>query len=374
LKKRVVILITIGVICAFSGGVLAGISFEDKLQQVQEIISKGDMAATIEQLEKAPKGSLVNIAKIDLPGTGLDVSTSFLAGSPAHVLALAALNLQSGNEEKAESLFTQLLNTGIASYSGYLWDENGYNNRNLQPVMGTIARYYLYRKRPDRALAFVERMLVLQQEINTTAQRENGRIDSFGPMMLSSGILYTRERDVPMEEVVEFYTFAGIVYQRNNKMAQALPMYEKSVQILLDAMLASKNTNPGRSSDFYYLMQAYQNSDRKQDAERIKPIYEAMRTKEQNFNSEIVRQEQTKQALASLEALRDSLARRYPGYLAAADEALALVEQAGATKDQTKREVMLAEAQANMLSVIIQQNCELMEQNRAILEELKKKK
>lgn len=374
MKKRVLILIMIGVIGAFSGGVLAGISFEGKLQQVQDIISKGDLAAAIEQLEKAPKGSLTNIAKIDLPGSGLDVPASFLAGSPAHVLALAALNLQSGNEEEAENLFTQLLNTGVASYSGYLWDENGYNNRSLQPVLGSVARYYLYRKRPDRALAVVERMLVLQQEVNAKAQRENGRLDLFGPMMLASGILYTRERDVPMEEVVEFYTFAGVVYQRNNKMAQALPMYEKSVQMQLDAILASKNIKPGRSSDFFYLMQAYQNSDRKQDAERIKPIYEAMRSNEQNINSEKVRQEQTKQALASLEALRDSLARRYPGYLAAADEALALVEQAGATKDQAKRDTMLAEAQASMLSVLIQQNCELMEQNRAILEELKKKK
>lgn len=373
MKKRFIILIVIGVLGAFSGGVLAGISFEDKLQQVQDIIAKGDLAATIEQLEKAPKGSLTNIAQVDLPGTGLDVPLSFLAGSPAHVLALAALNLQSGNEEKAESLFVQLLNTGIASYGGYLWDENGYNNRSLQPILGSVARYYLYRKRPDRALVAVERMLVLQQEINAAAQRENGRINLFGPMVLASGILYTRERDVPMEEVVEFYTFAGIIYQRNNKMAQALPLYEKAVQLQLDAILANMNSNPGRSSDFFYLMQAYQQSGKKQEAERIKPVYEAMRAKEQNVNSEKVRQEQTKQALASLETLRDSLARRYPGYLAAADEALALVNQAGATKDQARRDAMLAEAQASMLSVLIQQNCELMEQNRAILEELKKK-
>lgn len=373
MKKKTVIAISVTMVLVFSGGVMAGLSIEDKLTRVSQMVEAGDVPGIIARLELTTSG-LMNIPSVTAPGTGVEIPTSFLAGSPAHSLALAGLYLKMGREDRAESLFERLRTTGLASYNGYLWEEDGFNNRNLQPVLGSAARYFLYKKKLDRALVFVERAFDLQKEINSVAQRENGRLEAFVPMVLASNVLYTRDKDVPAEENVDFLTFAAIVYQKNDRLNDALPLYEKAVENQIDGMLAANNTAGGRSSDFYYLMQAYVRAGRPKEAEKYKQVYTAFRERERRADGVRVRHENNDRAIANLETLRASLFKRYPGYLAASDEALELVDEAGKTKDPVQRELLLATSQSRMLAVLIQQNCELMEQNRALIDELRKKK
>lgn len=357
----------------FSGGVLAGVTFEDKLQRLGDLLKNGESTADIARLEQATSG-LINIEPIETPGSGLEVPASFVAGSPVHKFALGVAYLKAGQEDRAETIFENLRTTRVATYRGYLWEEDGFNNRSVQPVLGSLARYYLYRKKPDRALAFIERIFELQTEINKAATRENGRLERFHPMTLLSGVLYSREKEVPAEETVEFLTFVGIVYQKNNRMTLAVPMYERAVEQMVDAMLSAKSTASGHSADFFYLMQAYIQTGRAKDADILKPSYDMMREREKRSNASRVKEEQARKALETLETARTALYRKYPGYLAASDAALALLDQAGQSKDQVQRETALAEAQARLLALIVQQNCELIDQNKAILEELRKGK
>lgn len=373
MKKSSLFIVLLAALLVFSGGVLAGVSFEDKLQRLGDLLKNGDTTADIARLEQAKSG-LVNIDPIEIPGSGLEVPTSFVAGSPVHRFALGVAYLKAGQEDRAETVFESLRTTKVATYRGYLWEEDGFNNRSVQPVLGSLARYYLYRKKPDRALAFIDRIFELQTEINRVATRENGRLERFHPMTLLSGVLYSREKDIPADEAVEFLTFVGIVYQKNNRMNQAVPMYERAVEQMIDAMLAAKSTSFGHSSDFFYLMQAYIQTGRAKDADVLKPSYEMMREREKRSNASRAKEEQAKKALETLETARTALYRKYPGYLAASDAALALLDQAAGSKDPAQRDAILAETQARLLALIVQQNCELIDQNKAILEELRRGK